>query len=83
MRCPKCNYFFSEEKKVCPKCGNDMGMVLEKLGYFPIPSKEPFLSIDDFKEETQEQMNFQTEHTLEEPKPKEIEFPFSPEEGEN
>ncbi len=50
MRCPKCNYFFSEEKKVCPRCGNDMGKVIEKLGFFPQSRKEPFLSPEDFVE---------------------------------
>ncbi len=83
MRCPKCNYFFSEEKKVCPKCGNDMGMVLEKLGYFPVPSKESFLSTDDFKKEIHIQINFQAEQSLEEPGSREIEFPFPSEEEES
>ncbi len=82
MRCPKCNYFFSEEKKICPKCGNDMGEVLEKLGYFPPAPKESFLSIEDFRSEFNVEINLQAEEGLEEPKPKEIEFPFPSEEGE-
>lgn len=50
MNCPKCNYIFSEEIKICPKCGADMGMVLEKLGYFPPSASKPFLTVEDFKE---------------------------------
>jgi len=50
MNCPKCNYIFSEEIKICPKCGADMGMVFEKLGYFPPSASKPFLTIEDFKE---------------------------------
>ncbi|PMP97119.1 MAG: hypothetical protein C0169_03975 [Thermodesulfobacterium geofontis] len=50
MKCQKCNYIFSEEIKICPKCGADMGMVLEKLGYFPPSASRAFLTIDDFKE---------------------------------
>ncbi len=79
MRCPKCNYIFSEEIKVCPKCGADMGAVLEKLGYFPVSSSKPFFTIDDFKEELS--MNIiQTEEKSEETR--EIEFPYNSEEEE-
>jgi hypothetical protein len=50
MRCPKCNYFFSEELRTCPRCGADMGSEIEKLGIFPPSAEEPFLTIDDFIE---------------------------------
>ncbi len=50
MKCLKCNHIFSEEIKICPKCGSDMGMVLEKLGYFPSSASKPFLTVSDFKE---------------------------------
>lgn len=67
MRCPKCRYVFSEELRACPRCGQDMGAEIEKLGLFP-PSKDtPFLSIEDFMEK-------------EEPKPPQervIEFPYT------
>ncbi|HEA84163.1 MAG: hypothetical protein H0Z16_00210 [Thermodesulfobacterium sp.] len=52
MKCLKCNYIFSEEKKVCPKCGADMGMVFEKLGYFPPSTSKPFLTVEDFQEKS-------------------------------
>ena len=52
MKCTKCNYVFSEEKRTCPKCGADMGMILEKLGYFPQSSEEPFFTVDDFREKS-------------------------------
>ncbi|MFN4196803.1 MAG: hypothetical protein ACK4FM_02200 [Caldimicrobium sp.] len=54
MRCPKCSYFFSEELRTCPRCGQDMSSVIEKLGLFPPSSKKPLLEIGDFleKEET-------------------------------
>ncbi|MGB9761871.1 MAG: hypothetical protein ACP5QC_04345 [Caldimicrobium sp.] len=50
MRCPKCNYFFSEELKTCPRCGADMGAEIEKLGVFPPSAEEPFLTSEDFVE---------------------------------
>lgn len=50
MRCPKCSYFFSEELKTCPRCGNDMGSEIEKLGIFPQGAEEPFLTVEDFIE---------------------------------
>jgi len=77
MRCPKCNYIFSEEIKVCPKCGADMGAVLEKLGYFPVSSSKPFFTIDDFKEESPVDI-IGTEEKPEETR--EIEFPYNSEE---
>ncbi len=48
MRCPKCNYFFSEEVEVCPKCGRDMRDVIEKLGFFPKPGNTPILTPEEF-----------------------------------
>jgi len=77
MRCPKCNYIFSEEIKVCPKCGADMETVLEKLGYFPVSSSKPFFTIDDFKEESSVDI-IGTEEKPEETR--EIEFPYNSEE---
>lgn len=51
MRCLKCNYIFSEEIRICSRCGADMGMILEKIGYFPQSSEEPFFTLEDFKKE--------------------------------
>lgn len=78
MRCPKCNCFFSEELKVCPKCGNDMGEILERIGVFPLSTKEPFLSPEDFKEKPAEGKNISK---IQEKSPREIEFSL-PEENE-
>lgn len=50
MRCPKCSYFFSEELRACPRCGQDMGAEIEKIGLFPPSTKEPFLEVEDFLE---------------------------------
>lgn len=50
MRCLKCKYVFSEEMRICPRCKEDMGAVLEKIGSFPIIPKEPFLFPEDFLE---------------------------------
>lgn len=76
MRCLKCNYIFSEEIKICPKCGSDMGMVLEKLGYFPPSSSKPFLNVDDFKERSV----FEAVETEKEIKEKKEEIDFTYEE---
>lgn len=67
MRCPKCSYFFSEELRTCPRCGQDMGLVIEKLGLFPPSSKKPFLDMEDFLEK---------EETISQPE-RVIEFPYS------
>jgi len=48
VKCPKCGYVFSEEYTQCLKCGNTMTLILEVLGDFPSPAKEPFLSVEDF-----------------------------------
>ncbi len=69
MRCPKCKYVFSEELKICPRCNEDMGDILEKIGVFPISSKEPFLFPEDFIETPSS-----FEHSLTSEK-REIEFP--------
>lgn len=50
MRCPKCRYVFSEELRICPRCKEDMVLILEKIGSFPVSTKEPFLFIEDFLE---------------------------------
>ncbi|MCS7150634.1 MAG: hypothetical protein RMI93_07865 [Caldimicrobium sp.] len=68
MRCPKCSYFFSEELRSCPRCGQDMGAEIEKLGLFPITANEPFLDIEDFIEAEE---NFAKRRTLEFPLPTE------------
>ncbi len=52
MRCLRCDYIFSEEIRVCSRCGADMGMVLEKIGYFPKSSEEEFFTLEDFKKES-------------------------------
>ncbi|MFN3406353.1 MAG: hypothetical protein ACK40E_01290 [Caldimicrobium sp.] len=62
MRCPKCSYFFSEELRTCPRCGQDMGLVIEKLGLFPPSSKKPLLEIEDFFEK--EETNIQQERLI-------------------
>lgn len=71
MRCPKCKYFFSEELRRCPKCGEEVRLEMEKIGVFPTSSQDPFLKIEDFleKEEDKEERN-KAEERL-------IEFPFS------
>jgi|UniRef100_A0A7V5N222 hypothetical protein len=76
MKCLKCNYIFSEEVKICPKCGSDMGMVLEKLGYFPPSASKPFLNADDFKERS----ILETIETEKEAKEKKEEIEFTYEE---
>lgn len=48
MRCTKCRYVFSEELRICPRCKEDMGSILEKIGSFPILPKEPFLFPEEF-----------------------------------
>jgi hypothetical protein len=77
MRCPECNYFFSEEKRRCPKCGNDMGTVIEKLGVFPQTKKEAFLSVEQFVEPSNPssipEINLSPEQA---PERKEIEIPL-------
>ncbi len=50
MKCPKCNCVFSEEERFCPKCGRDMGDVIEKLGFFPKPGKNPVFTPEEFFE---------------------------------
>lgn len=50
MRCPRCSYFFSEELRSCPRCGQDVGLELEKVGLFPPSTNEPYLTIEDFYE---------------------------------
>ncbi len=72
MRCPKCKYIFSEEIKVCPKCGTDMGGILEKLGYFPPSASKPFLTKEDFRE----QGDFSLSDLSESTEKKEIEFSY-------
>jgi uncharacterized OB-fold protein len=50
MKCPKCKCVFSEEERFCPRCGRDMGDVIEKLGFFPKPGKTSILTLEDFFE---------------------------------
>ncbi len=50
MKCPKCNCVFSEEERFCPRCGRDMGDVIEKLGFFPKPGKTPIFTPEEFFE---------------------------------
>ncbi|MCS7200445.1 MAG: hypothetical protein N3A56_01855 [Thermodesulfobacteriaceae bacterium] len=73
MRCPKCRYVFSEELRICPRCKEDMVSIFEKIGSFPIPSKEPFLLIEDFLET---KINSQIETPSKETQ-REIEMRFS------
>lgn len=61
MKCPKCSYIFSEEKKICPRCGTDIGMMYEKLGFFPPSTSKPFFTIKDFMEKHE---NFMEKHEL-------------------
>ncbi|MFN3921634.1 MAG: hypothetical protein ACK4K4_04485 [Caldimicrobium sp.] len=69
MRCPKCKFCFSEELKSCPRCGQDMGLVIEKIGLFPPSSKSPFLKLEDFVEKEREESLPSAERV--------IEFPYS------
>ncbi|MCS7199460.1 MAG: hypothetical protein N2327_01150 [Caldimicrobium sp.] len=62
MKCPKCRYFFSEELRNCPRCGQDMGVEIEKLGLFPISTNMPFLDIEDFVEQEE---TFEAKRSLE------------------
>jgi len=86
MLCPKCNYVFSEEERICPRCGEDVGSVLEELGYFPKASETEFFKVEDFfekKEDVPEEL-FEaiSEASVEEPQSqkteekREIEFPY-------
>jgi hypothetical protein len=75
MNCLKCNYIFSEEIKICPKCGADMGFVLEKLGHFPPSASKPFLTVEDFKKESTFDFE-ELEKIKEEKEKKEIEFSY-------
>lgn len=70
MRCPKCRFCFSEELKSCPKCGQDMGLEMEKIGLFPPSTKVPFLKLEDFMEKEREE-NISSGDRV-------IEFPYSP-----
>ncbi len=72
MKCLRCKYIFSEEIKVCPKCGADMGIVLEKLGYFPSSTSKPFLAKKDFEEKA----SFDFSKHSENEEKKEIEFSY-------
>lgn len=74
MKCLKCNYIFSEEIKICPKCGADMGMVLEKLGYFPPSASKAFLTVDEFKKSSPFERLESEKETKE--KKEEIEFTY-------
>jgi len=47
MKCPKCDYVFSEENRVCPRCGEDVGEVLERIGFFPKSSDVVFFKVED------------------------------------
>lgn len=53
-----------------------MGMVLEKLGYFPSSASKPFLTVDDFKERS----ILETVETERETKEKKEEIEFTYEE---
>jgi hypothetical protein len=53
-----------------------MGMVLEKLGYFPPSASKPFLNADDFKERS----ILETIETEKEAKEKKEEIEFTYEE---
>lgn len=78
MICPKCNYVFSEEIRVCPKCGHDMGEVLEKLGYFPRSSNIQIITLNDFisSAPSQEEESSASKEML---FPNKEEIPFAPE----
>ena len=68
MRCPQCNYIFSEEKDFCPRCGKNVTNILKTLGFFPKPNKEEkrFLTFEDLFNENLSSNN---------KTPEEIEFP--------
>lgn len=51
MKCPNCGYVFSEEFTECLRCRTSMRLILEVLGYFPRSTDQPFLTIEDIKEE--------------------------------
>ena len=72
MKCPNCGYVFYEEFTECLRCRTSMRLILEVLGYFPRSTDQPFLTIEDIKEE-----QITPEKELEEERrgvPKEIEL---------